>query len=112
MSSYTSAKVLVQNRLAGILSKTGDGYSFIYDDEYLNDHPLAVSLTLPLAQKSYESGVLFPFFDGLIPEGWLLSAVRKHWNIPETDRFEVLLRACHDPIGDVQIIPIEEANHE
>lgn len=30
-----------------------------------------VSLTMPLSRKQYTSNILFPFFDGLIPVGWL-----------------------------------------
>ena len=40
---------------------------------------LAVSLTLPLRQEPYETTILFPFLDGLIPEGWLLGVVSRNW---------------------------------
>ncbi|MCW3081692.1 HipA N-terminal domain-containing protein [Segetibacter sp.] len=36
-----------------------------------------VSLTLPLKDQPYTSNVMFPFFDGLIPEGWLLDIADK-----------------------------------
>jgi serine/threonine-protein kinase HipA len=32
----------------------------------------AISLTIPLQNKPLNSNILFPFFDGLIPEGWLM----------------------------------------
>ncbi|MDO4987168.1 MAG: HipA N-terminal domain-containing protein [Candidatus Saccharibacteria bacterium] len=102
---YRSAHVLVQGRLAGVLAETDEGYLFRYLPEYLaSENPKAVSLTLPLSTESYLSKILFPFFDGLIPEGWLLSVVKKRWGIAEKDRFGVLLRACRDCIGDIQII--------
>lgn len=105
MAIYRSAQVLVQGKLAGVLSENEDGYVFRYLPGYLAlENPLAVSLTLPLASEPYLSKTLFPFFDGLIPEGWLLNIVRKRWGIVERDRFGVLLRACRDCIGDVQII--------
>ena len=68
----------------------------------------AVSLTLPLREEAYESNVLFSFFDGLIPEGWLLEMVTRNWKINYKDRFGLLLIACRDCIGDVVV---EEADH-
>ena len=64
---------------------------------------LAVSLTLPLRQEPYETTILFPFLDGLIPEGWLLGVVSRNWKINQKDRFGLLLSACRDCIGDVCI---------
>ena len=49
------------------------------------------------------SNVLFPFFDGLIPEGWLLQIVTRNWKIDQSDRFGLLLVACKDCIGAVRI---------
>ena len=64
---------------------------------------VAVSLTLPLREAPYETTILFPFFDGLIPEGWLLGVVSRNWKINQKDRFGLLLAACRDCIGDVCI---------
>ena len=46
---------------------------------------------------------MFPFFDGLIPEGWLLKIVTDNWKIESRDRFAILLVACKDGIGNVSI---------
>lgn len=103
--TYRRAQIFIQGRPAGILSETDEGYLFRYIDSYLNsEHPVAASLTLPLSGEAYTSKTLFAFFDGLIPEGWMLEVVQKRWHIPEKDRFGVLLRACRDCIGDVQVI--------
>lgn len=102
---YRSAKVYVQGQIAAKIAETEDGYMFSYLPEYLaTGNAAPASLTLPLSDKPYTSKTLFPFFDGLIPEGWLLDIVRTHWNIPEKDRFGVLINACKDCIGDVQVI--------
>ena len=67
---------------AGILKETDEGYSFKYDGEYAADNANApVSLTLPLREEEYTSKWLFPFFDGLIPEGWLLNIVTHNWKL-------------------------------
>lgn len=95
----------MHDRLAGELMETDEGYSFVYHEEYLQSgSPLAVSLTLPLSEKPYKSMNLFPFFDGLIPEGWLLEIAEKNWKLDERDRMGLLLACCRDCIGAVYII--------
>ena len=102
--AYRTAYVYVRNVFAGELSETDFGYSFIYDSEYLQmENATAVSLTLPLRKNEYKSKTLFPFFDGLIPEGWLLDIVTHNWKISPNDRFGVLLVACKDAIGNVSV---------
>ncbi|MBE5906814.1 MAG: phosphatidylinositol kinase [Lachnospiraceae bacterium] len=96
--------VFVQNVYAGKIRETDNGYEFQYDEAYLqSETALPVSLTLPLTQEAYRSHTLFPFFDGLIPEGWLLGVVERNWKIDGKDRFGLLLAACSDCIGDVRI---------
>jgi serine/threonine-protein kinase HipA len=91
---------------AGLIAETDEGYEFVYTAEYLEmDSAKPVSLTLPLSTYKYTSKVLFPFFDGLIPEGWLLDIAAKHWKVKSNDRFELLLLTCRDTIGAVTIIP-------
>lgn len=104
MEAYRTAYVYVRNTYAGILQETDFGYSFYYDSDYLNsENPTPVSLTLPLQSEEFTSKTLFAFFDGLIPEGWLLDIVSRNWKIERRDRFGLLLVACKDPIGSVQI---------
>jgi serine/threonine-protein kinase HipA len=67
------------------------------------ENSVAVSLTLPIQENEYTSTILFPFFDGLIPEGWLLDVVSRSWKIDRNDRFGLLISACKDCIGDVSI---------
>ena len=96
--------VYIQNVCAGSIAETDEGYIFFYHVDYLkSEKPLAVSLTLPLRDSEYHSTILFPFFDGLIPEGWLLGVVSRNWKIEPNDRFGLLLAACRDCIGDVSI---------
>ena len=104
MEAYRTAYVYVREVFAGTLKETDAGYSFIYDSEYLADeNSSAVSLTLPMQKEEYTSKTLFAFFDGLIPEGWLLDIVSHNWKIDRKDRFGLLLVACKDPIGNVSI---------
>ncbi|MDD2594824.1 MAG: HipA N-terminal domain-containing protein [Bacteroidales bacterium] len=107
------ALVLFQNQKAGILKENADGYSFVYDKDYLTDEKAkAVSLTLPLQVEPYQSHTLFPFFDGLIPEGWLLDIAERNWKIDNRDRMSLLLACCKDCIGAVSIIAINDKEDE
>ena len=96
--------VYIRNVFSGTLCESDEGYSFSYDEQYLTRKDASpVSLTLPLSEKTYTSKTLFPFFDGLIPEGWLLGVVSRNWKIDVKDRFGLLLVACKDGIGNVNI---------
>ena len=102
------AKVYNKDIYAGIIAEYEGGYTFEYDREYLlNESAEAISLTLPLRDAKYQNSVLFPFFDGLIPEGWLLEIAYASWKIDRRDRFSLLLACCRDCIGSVSIIPID-----
>jgi len=102
-----SGQVFFGNLLAGIVWQDDEGYGFVYDEYYLvvkDRQP--VSLTLPLRKEPYLSKTMIPFFDGLIPEGWLLDIAVKNWKVNPNDRMELLLITCRDCIGAVSIEPI------
>ena len=102
------AKIYIRNLFAGILTEDETGYSFRYDNGFLYAKKAeAISLTMPLQKDAYHSKVLFPFFDGLIPEGWLLDMAWRSWKIDLRDRMSLLLACCKDCIGAVSVVPIE-----
>ncbi len=103
------AEIKIHNNTAGWLSQDENGYHFIYDVSYLKlPDAEPVSLTLPLSETPYNSKMLFAFFDGLIPEGWLLDIAQRNWKLNPRDRMELLLVCCKDCIGAVSIYPIKE----
>lgn len=105
------ALVYLHNNIAGILTEDENGFTFEYDKDFLeSDYAEAVSLTLPLSSEPYHDTVLFPFFDGLIPEGWLLDIAEKSWKINQRDRMSLLLACCKDCIGAVSVVPEEVKN--
>lgn len=109
MSVLRQCAVLVRGRPAGILQETDAGYLFHYDPAYLQQKDAsAVSLTLPLQSEPFRSNVLFPFFDGLIPEGWLLDISVQNWKLDPRDRMGLLMTCCRDCIGAVSVEPFEE----
>lgn len=92
--------------LAGVLTEDGGEYRFYYDEAYLRrEDAKPISLTLPLQSEVFVSPVLFPFFDGLIPEGWLLDVALRNIDISILDRMSLLLLCCKECIGSVSVIP-------
>ena len=101
------AYVFLRGIKTGILREDENGYTFKYDEDYLvSENAEAISLTLPLREKPFHDMVLFPFFDGLIPEGWLLDIAEKNWKIDTRDRMSLLLACCKDCIGAVGVEPL------
>lgn len=101
-------KVICQGLMAGIITEDENGYTFSYNKAYLAlKDALPISLTLPLREEPYHNNVLFSFFDGLIPEGWMLNIAERNWKINRRDRMGLLLTCCKDCIGNVSIEPIE-----
>jgi serine/threonine-protein kinase HipA len=102
------ADVYIQKRLAGMLEELDNGYRFSYASDYLSHNDaVPISLSLPLQEEPYEDKRLFPFFDGLIPEGWLLDIAENTWKLNPRDRMGLLLACCRDCIGAVSIVPVE-----
>lgn len=100
-------EIWVNNKLAGILTEDENGYDFSYNADYLkSDDISAVSLLLPLQEDKFHSENLFPFFDGLIPEGWLLDIAHKNWKINPRDRMGLLLTTCKDCIGNISVVEL------
>ncbi len=105
MDSFRRGQVYIHDKYAGLIEESGEGYCFSYDTAYLSGpNPVPVSLTLPLRAEPYTSNILFPFFDGLIPEGWLLDVAVKTWKMDPRDRMGLLLNTCEDCIGAVSVV--------
>jgi serine/threonine-protein kinase HipA len=106
------ANIYYKEVLAGKLTETNEGeYVFEYDDDYVENHPgRFITFTMPVTNKPYIEKRLFPFFEGLIPEGWLLDIASKSWKINPNDRMGLLLACCQNCIGAVSVIPIPEEN--
>jgi serine/threonine-protein kinase HipA len=102
-------KVFFNDKLAGILEKNESGYYFKYSDDYLNDpSSKSISLTLPKHKKEFFSSNLFPFFHGLLSEGYAKTLQSRKLKIDESDYFTRLIKtAGSDTIG---CVTVEEIN--
>ena len=108
------AKIYYQELLAGILTETDEGeYQFQYEINYVDKYPdQFITFTMPVRKEPYVEKRLFPFFEGLIPEGWLLDIASKNWKINRNDRMGLLLACCKNCIGAVSVHPIVTENAE
>lgn len=108
------AKIYYQELLAGILTETDEGeYQFQYEIDYVDKYSdQFITFTMPVRKESYVEKRLFPFFEGLIPEGWLLDIASKNWKINRNDRMGLLLACCKNCIGAVSVHPKVTENAE
>lgn len=101
------AQVKLSGRPVGTIEELDEGIRFSYSPEWLSRRDaVPVSLTLPLRDEPYSWKNLHPFFENLLPEGWLLDVTSKTLKISKNDEFGLLAATCADCIGDVEIEPI------
>ena len=107
MEALRKAQVFYKDELAGYITETQDGYIFQYDHEFLKkDIPISVSL--PPREEPYHSKELFPFFKGLLPEGWYLNIVSATQKVDSKDSFGLLLASTSsDTVGAVTVIRVK-----
>lgn len=108
------AKILYNDILAGILTETDDGYyTYQYNEDYISRYSESfITFSMPVNDTLYKENKLFPFFEGLIPEGWLLDIASKNWKINTNDRMGLLLACCQNCIGAVSVESIILPEHE
>ena len=104
-----TAQVLLHDCAVGSVWEDENGFFFQYLPEFVAEKDARpVSLTLPVRLEKYHSDSILPFFDGLIPEGWLLEIAENYWKINPRDRVGLLFACCRDCIGAVSIFRKDE----
>ena len=108
--AHRFAHVFYNGKPAGILTKTSDGYRFVYDKTYLNtNESRPISITLPLREEPYESDWLFPVFVNMLSEGANKRIQCRMLRIDENDYFSLLLATTmDDSIGPITIKEIND----
>jgi serine/threonine-protein kinase HipA len=103
-------RVKLSGQLVGLIEEVDEQYRFTYSPDWLaNRDAVPISLTLPLRPEPYVSKAIHPFFENLLPEGWLLEIATKKLKISKDDPFGLLLATCADCIGAVEIEPVTSA---
>lgn len=95
----------------GTIREQDDGRetTFRYDDNWLTrPDAIPISLTIPLSPEPVVSRGLHPFFDNLLPEGWLLGLSVDKLKIAPDDAFGLLLAVCADCIGAVEVVASQD----
>ncbi|MDR0891218.1 MAG: HipA N-terminal domain-containing protein [Mediterranea sp.] len=101
------AEVYLYDHSVGTITEDERGFSFQYHAAYLEQKGAEpVSLTMPLRKEAYHSQTMLSFFDGLIPEGWLLDIATENWKLSAHDRMSLLMACCGDCIGAVSVKPL------
>jgi serine/threonine-protein kinase HipA len=99
---YRKASIYFKDESAGILEETESGYVFKYNDNFIRKK-ISISSSISANKIEHTSKELFPFFVGLLPEGWYLDIVSATLKIDKNDAFGILLATCHDTVGAVSI---------
>jgi serine/threonine-protein kinase HipA len=96
------ANVFIHERLAGQMQESAKGKNntFTYIEDYSGP---PISLTMPVAQRSFDFDRFPPFFDGLLPEGPQLEGLLKTRKIDRDDYFGQLIAVGNDLVGAVTV---------
>ncbi|MGL4464040.1 MAG: HipA N-terminal domain-containing protein [Planctomycetia bacterium] len=106
-------RVKISGRPVGVIKESGGTTVFTYSADWLAAADATpVSLTLPLRPEPYVFDGLHPFFENLLPEGWLLDVASRKLRISKDDPFGLLLATCADSIGAVELEPLADGADE
>lgn len=104
-------EVRLAGELVGAIEELEGDVRFTYSKEWLErDGAVPISMTLPLRPEPYISKGLHPFFENLLPEGWLLEISSKALKISKEDALGLLLATCGDCVGAVEVIPAKSGD--
>jgi len=100
--------VSLDGQRCGQIQETSTGSRFVYDPAWLGrPEAVPISLTMPLRGEPYDGPGLLPFFENLLPEGWLFDIAVSKLKVGKDDAFGLLLATCADCIGAVEVRPVE-----
>jgi serine/threonine-protein kinase HipA len=100
------AKVYVDNIIAGELREIERGKK--YEFEYLEDYQgQSVSVKMPITKRLYEYNRFPPFFEGLLPEGFMLEFLLKQSKIDRDDLMSQLIKIGGNTVGNVNVKAFE-----
>lgn len=97
-------QVRLNGNVVGAIEEKEGQFVFSYSPDWLaRPDAVPISLTIPLRAQPYVSERLHPFFENLLPEGWLLNVTANTLKISKDDSFGLLLATCRDCVGAVEI---------
>lgn len=94
--------IYFNEKFAGTITESSEGYTFIYDTNYIING-IPIGFNYPFTQVKYFNNNLFPVFENLISEGWLLDLQSSTQHIDKKDKFGILLNNGQDLIGAITV---------
>ena len=83
--------------------------AFSYDESYIaSPSAHAISLSLPLSKKDFDTDATKTFFDGLLPEGFTRQCVAESIHASSDDYISILRELGSECLGAIQIIDEEK----
>lgn len=83
--------------------------AFSYDESYITSSAArAISLSLPLSKKDFDTDATKSFFDGLLPEGFTRQCVADSIHASSDDYISILRQLGSECLGAIQIIDEEK----
>lgn len=103
----TTLGVFWDSVLVGHLTRAGDrDMSFRYAQTYLSSaHARQISLSLPLQEEPFDSGLSRAWFANLLPEGEIRGQVARALGVSERNDFAILEMIGGDCAGALQLLP-------
>ena len=98
------------DRVGEIERRGPSRYRFAYAPATLQAHradEVVLSASLPLQSEPFPPSATAPFFEGLLPEGGVRSAIARSFHISEEDGFGLLRVLGADCAGAVAVLPPE-----
>lgn len=94
------------NRYVGRISGTDSmDACFSYSDTYVSDSEnRAISISLPLEEKSFDAQRTRNFFEGLLPEGFTRKCVAEWMHMDERDYISILAGLGRECLGAIKIV--------
>jgi serine/threonine-protein kinase HipA len=103
--------VFLRGRRVGSLERTGP-YRFAYSKDAIQgdqSDPMArLSASLPVREERFKPGESAPFFEGLLPEGAVRTAIAGKLGLSEANGFGMLAALGSDCAGAVVVLPEDQ----
>lgn len=106
MSEVDGLDVYLHGVIAGILERRSQArLRFTYDEDWVAEERLPLSLSLPVRPQPYDHEECAPFFEGLLPEGDFLKAIARTLHVSATNPFQLLTELGGECAGAISVAP-------
>lgn len=88
-----------------LLGEDSNDMCFSYAESYINDSDSrAISISLPLNEKSFNATRTRNYFEGLLPEGFTRKCVAQKIHVDENDYISILAKLGSECLGAIKIV--------